>query len=192
MIEQQTLLTPGTDDELNWLAFQYVTEQLPENQREAFETVLADDLAACEAVAAMSELAIQLKQVSRRELSQPEKTPLGLSTRLGSWVAVGSTLVALGWIFMLLNTDNSETSPRIAVSEAVTDSEEAAGLIAGWTGDEEETVLIEENFLDVETLDLNDSSTPDIPGWMIAAVSLENTEEKIREIMDEPIETKEN
>ncbi|MDB4637764.1 MAG: hypothetical protein P8M30_00560 [Planctomycetaceae bacterium] len=192
MIEQQTLLTPGTDDELNWLAFQYVTEQLPENQREAFETVLADDLAACEAVAAMSELAIQLKQVSRRELSQPEKTPLGLSTRLGSWVAVGSTLVALGWIFMLLNTDNSETSPRIAVSEAVTDSEEAAGLIAGWTGDEEETVLIEENLLDVETLDLNDSSTPDIPGWMIAAVSLENTEEKIREIMDEPIETKEN
>lgn len=192
MIEQQTLLTPGTDDELNWLAFQYVTEQLPENQREAFETVLADDLAACEAVAAMSELAIQLKQASRFEVSRPAKTPLGLSARVGSWIAVGSTLVALGWIFMLLNTDNSETSPRITVSEAVSDSEEAAGLISGWTGDDEEIVLIEENLLDVETLDLNDSSTPDIPGWMIAAVSLENTEEKIREIMDEPIETKEN
>jgi len=189
MNQPQTLQPESTGSELDWLAFQYVTEQLPENQRDAFEGVLAGDLAACEAVAAMTVLALQLKQAATPEVSRPvRQTARSSSSRFGSWIAVGSTVVALGWLFMLMNGQDSNTQTSVGATQ----SEEAAGLIAGWAGSNQDEVLAEENLFDLETLDLNDESTPKIPGWMIAAVSLENAEEKMGYLMDEPVEMKEN
>jgi hypothetical protein len=179
------------DDELNWFAFQYVSGELPEAQSEAFEEVLADDLAACEAVAAMSEMALQLNDavtVEQSPVTRQSEFARPAQTSIRSWIAVGSTMIALGWLFMLLNSQDTNTQPNIGATQA----EDAAGLIAGWAGNDQEEALTDEILFDLETFDLNDESTPDIPGWMIVAVSLENAEEAMGDIMHEPVEMKEN
>jgi hypothetical protein len=45
------------DDELDWLAFRYVSRELTADEQAAFEARLARDVTACEAVAAAVELA---------------------------------------------------------------------------------------------------------------------------------------
>lgn len=186
----KTILSPGSDDERNWIAFQYVTGELSDAERDAFEERLLDDLAACEAVAAMSELCQQYQHATDVEpASSIHHTPTPtVFSRLRSWVAVASTLAAVVWLFVLL--DGTETPSVSSINP--TETEDAAGLIAGWANSEPEETLPEDSLYKLNEVDFNDGSAPEIPGWMIAAVSLENAEREMEEMMDEPVEMKEN
>ncbi|MBD3673534.1 MAG: hypothetical protein HUJ26_08405 [Planctomycetaceae bacterium] len=179
---------PGPDDELNWLAFQYVAGEMTEAENEAFEERLLDDLVACEAVAAMSGLYDQFQDAVA--LSSAANTPSVVTpiSGLRSWAAVGSTLAALAWLFALLTGTESDSVSSVVLNE----SEDVASLIAGWTGSDSEETLADDSTLNLNAFDLKDGTDPEIPGWMIAAVSLENASREMEEIIDEPLEMKEN
>jgi len=194
-------ITPEFDDELNWLAFRYVAGELTEEQTESFEARLADDLAACEAVAAMSELAVSAQSaaaVEKSERVRVAESPHKLRVRIRSWIAIGSTVVALGWLFLLSGnrSDRTEIGPAGPVTRS--DAQTAADLIARWSQSEESEFTSE--LPEIAPLDLNgagDSGRPDIPTWMIAAVSLENAASRSDDVPDmpsdrKPVETKEN
>ena len=80
---------------LEWLAFRYVTDELTELEREAFEVRLADDQAAREAVAAAVELTQAVvwveheSTVNARPVAAPTR-PQRERTRRGA--------IALGWM----------------------------------------------------------------------------------------------
>jgi hypothetical protein len=194
-------LTPGTDDELDWLAFRYVAGELSEEEVASFEARLADDVAACEAVAAMSELSIGTQVALLSEKLEPARRveyPGSLTVRIRSWIAVGSTAVALGWLFLLLGNRSDRATVETSASVAQTEAQSAADLIARWSRSEE--TEFSDELPDITPLELSaadNSERPDIPGWMIAAVSLESTESPPDDRPDmpsdmHPVETKEN
>ena len=185
--------SPDANDELNWLALQYVTGELSDAEQDEFEKRLLDNLAACEAVAAVSEICDQYPQAMQAADLQSETrvaTPIASGSRLKSWVAVLSTMAAVMWLFVLL--DGTKTDENDTLTRSQSETEDAAGLIAGWTESEQEVALDEDSLFNLNGLDLNDGSDPDIPAWMIAAVSLENAEREMEDMMNEPVEMKEN
>lgn len=195
-------LTPGSDDELNWLAFRYVAGEMTAEETESFEARLTDDLAACEAVVAMSELSLSAQVAIVTEIQEAAirvEDPRPVPARIRSWVAVGSTVVALGWLMLLLGNGNDQMkrgSPELAERGEL---QSAADLIARWSQADEEAVLSDE-FLEATSIEFSGADElerPYIPGWMIAAVSLENTEPPSDEMPEVPpngtsVEVKEN
>lgn len=194
--------TPELDDELNWLAFRYVSGEMTGDEIDSFEARLARDLAACEAVAEMSNLASCSQQALTAEISElafQVENPRSMSVRIRAWVAVGSTLAALGWLLMLLTGHNDRSI--VESPEAVTqnDAQAAADLIARWTQSDGESGFSDDlpEITPLELSGADDSEKPHIPGWMIAAVSLEKTAPPADDATDMPsqrnaIEVKEN
>lgn len=201
-MNQLPLSSSEINDELNWLAFRYVAEELTEAESYAFEARLRDDLAACEAVAAMSQVSGCVQLAAAAELSQPVRKvedPRSLPGRFRAWLAVGSTAVALGWLFLLLGNSNDRAdleSPDVTVNN---DSQSAADLIARWSQSDGASGFSDE-LLEITPLELSeadDSDRPQIPGWMIAAVSLEKVQSLTDDMTDMPsklnnAETKDN
>lgn len=192
---------PGSDDELNWLAFRYVAGELTEEETESFEARLADDLAACEAVASMTELSINTQTALVSDKLEPARRvedPRSLPVRLRSWLAVGSAIVALGWLFMLFGDGKHQDVAEFPGSSFSTELQSAADLIAHWSQSDDEVPFYDE-LLEIVPIELggDESETPDIPGWMIAAVTLENAGSPADDMPDlpsdrNPVETKEN
>lgn len=189
-----SLLTPGSDDELNWLAFRYVAGELTGEEAASFETRLANDLSVCEAVAAVSELTISTQATllsERLETARRTEDPRPWTARVRSWVAVGSTVLALGWLFLLLGDGSDRAARKTADSPTRNQSQSAADLIAHWSryGETE----FSDEFPEIAPTELTEPDDPDIPGWMIAAVSLENAETPADEMPDtNRVELKEN
>lgn len=69
-------MAPNVDDRLSWLAMQYVLGELSDADRDQFEIRLADDLAACEAVAQASRLQLALQAAIASSVAVQIRAPL--------------------------------------------------------------------------------------------------------------------
>lgn len=102
----QTTDDQRTTSDLDWLAFCYVANELSADERASFESRLADDQSACEAVARAVELvqAVALAETCERERPMPASiTRRTTWPRRLAWMSVGASAAlvlvaaALGW-----------------------------------------------------------------------------------------------
>jgi len=140
-----------------WLALQYVLDELGEMERAAVEQRLADDSALCQAVA---DAAILLDGTRAAMSSRPMRAPTAAPRRrLSAVIAVA--VAALCLVISVL--------PREERRHRKIDS--AARLVSFWRGHAGEGLATSE---EAESADDHlEWSNDQVPGWMIAAVSLE-------------------
>jgi len=167
--------TMSSCDDLNWQAQQYVLGEMSAEATAAFERRLADDEAACEAVVAASALVLAL-QVAGPDTMSPrapisehvsfiraasEQRP---TERRNPWMSVAALTMSLAAL-LCLGLVQVPTSTSTASRDAV----DAAALVSLWhTGmvDDAEDVDDSEDALDP-------AGSVAVPGWMLAAVSIE-------------------
>lgn len=162
-------------DDLNWQAQQYVLGEMSAEELAAFESRLANDEAACEAVVAASALVLALQaavpDTSVPRLVESEPVCLGsapserpLSERRNPWMSVAALTMSLAAL-LCLGLVQVPTGPSMASRDTV----DAAALVSLWhTGmvDDAEDVDDSEDALDP-------AGSVAVPGWMLAAVSIE-------------------
>jgi len=164
-------MSSENDDQLNWLAMQYVLGEMSESDSNAFEDRLADDLAACEAVARAS----RMRLVLRAALAEP-KTAVRVTQNVAassrrSWLVVGTTAVAvclfLGTTFLLLNGNNSKLA---RLSRANGSDGAVAELFSRWQAG---TTAAEMEPVDSDD-DLQEPlADVAVPEWLLAGLSIE-------------------
>lgn len=167
------------DGELNWLATRYVLGELSVAEHAAFESRLADDVAACEAVASASRLVLAGQRAmssgtvpastsSLEPAGRGRPTPAALTRSVrGAWsvVAVASAAIAVACLF-LVRSPREENSVVVDASKVVSPS--PAELVSLWRSGTD-SVVVEPEEIEIEPGD-DDMA---VPGWMLAAVSLE-------------------
>jgi hypothetical protein len=118
------------DNELHWLAFRYVASELAADEEAQFETRLADDQAAREAVECAFELQQALWVVAAESLPVSASGRAVVASRIYAWtgVAAACLLFALAWS---LWPAGEHASRQAENREGV--QEEAATLAIAWT-----------------------------------------------------------
>jgi len=173
------------DEQRDWLALQYVLGELSDADREAFEERLADDLAACESVAAASRLVLTVRAAASAK-GVPSVGPASTAdsrsqtkSAFSAWlsVVVASAAMALLCLFATQTPVNPPSNSDVASVDHA-----AAELVSLWRSG------MDADEGDVDDMDegLDSSSEDAVPGWMLAAVSLETpgidgTSEKVQE-----------
>jgi anti-sigma-K factor RskA len=173
------------DEQRDWLALQYVLGELSDADREAFEERLGDDLAACDAVAAASRLVLALRAAAPVPEVSPIEPAVATDSRhpkksaFSAWlsVVVASAAMAVLCLFATRTPVSRPTS-----SDVVSVDHTAVELVSLWRSG------MDADEGDVDDMDegLESSSEDAVPGWMLAAVSLETpgidgTSEKVQE-----------
>lgn len=152
-------MSSKVDENLNWLAMQYVLDELPVAEREAFESRLAEESAACEAVMAASRLMLTAQSMSK-ELNVGHPVSKSRRSSRAAWTAFAVACVAVTvlCLFPFVPADKVESVANLDPA--------AVELVSLWrTGDVPE--------VDSDEVDESDDDDVAVPGWMIAAVSLE-------------------
>jgi len=157
--------------ELDWLAFRYIANEMTAIEADSFESRLADDQAAREAVARAVELAqavacvptsIILFQATHRALANTSRPYFG--RRPLRWIAAAAAVV-LGVVGVQVFKGSSENSKLAKVWAKIRIGSEVLDL--------SEHDLIAES---EESLETSDELT--VPGWMIEAVGGGSDEDK--------------
>ncbi len=174
------------NDPLEWLAFQYISEELTDEEVLAFEDQLAEDQDAREAVARAVELTQTVSAVSKIDecrVGQPINTS-AIQKQARWWQRVALLATALAACFALVliyqatRPSDGENGPRFGLN----DRPISADLVSAWvsTGMEIESagdeVFARANDDEDELPDaaladeLNDVDVA-TPDWMVAAIS---------------------
>ncbi len=185
----QTTMKPEEYNELDWLAFQYLTDELSEDERQAFEARLADDQFAREALAKSVDLTQTL--AAAESFEQPKPAAREVERRAIRWQRVAwfsatmagclalalvyqlvihrsnATSVAQGWGTGAAKSDAEQLAllwvDQLSLAEPVEPNEQIVG--ASEIEGESET---DEPLEPVDTLGaIGEVETPD---WMLAAV----------------------
>ena len=182
-------------EELDWLAFRYLANELSEAEHEAFEDRLAEDQTAREAVARGVELtetlsaARELDEIVVRSAEAPAP-PAGRSAWSipAAWMSVGAAacllLVALWSMGTGTKPENSE--------KTVAANAKALELARAWSSARDEFAVHEGTFWDrdpvrsqpshvelptsPETTSDEDLDMDPMPSWMLSAVAAEAIE----------------
>ena len=170
---------PSDDDDLDWLAFCYVADELDAQSRAAFEQRLATDVLACEAVADAVQLSSLVYAAADSDFDGLAELPADPAehNRLAKWSPVPTLvfaasvmlcLIAAGWI--LTNSTGSQqalTQNTLDVNQLATTW--AEGLVDEDPGNDFESVILttgaESGFGgDVDDADIDD-------GWLLVALA---------------------
>ncbi len=174
------------DLDLDWLAMRYVLGEFSESDRDAFEVRMADDLAACEAVANAAQLRWRLQQA----IGAPESSPIthlhrnletsgrAVSGR-GSLLAVGTAITALACLFVgVVFWPQISLEPRLTrdtssfnSNDRDAEAESAMQLLSHWHSGQ---IELEPSENEDDTFELSDDVV--IPAWLIAGVSLDQSD----------------
>jgi anti-sigma factor RsiW len=198
------------DDDLGWLAYRYVTDELTEGEREAFELRLADDQAAREAIASAVELLASLRAAGSPPVRHPKTSsiPVHVPARRGAergqsagrlssrWRTVAARGGALAAAVIAASLALMTWGPWRPIADPAEGTDPSAGL-AGLLGSVWEAspatdveALPEESVVEpvAEESSINDASViaADItaPDWLLAALAVEPEDEGDEEFED--------
>lgn len=166
------------NEDVHWLAFQYIADELSDAGRTAFEDRLSDDQEAREAVAQAVELAAAVRLAEPADLVTRRE-----SHRKISWAtwAVGVASASLAILAFLHAFPVSQPDPRAEKTEI-----DAVQLAHAWSevreiangdlfGDEvlSEAIVAARELTDVESLAVPAPAelNADPPSWMVVALS---------------------
>ncbi|WP_298868293.1 hypothetical protein [uncultured Gimesia sp.] len=175
-------------DDLDWLAFQYISNELSEQESEAFEELLAQKQVAREALAGATKLVAGLKSI---ECVPTVQTPVLTSKqstfnaslespfRSQHWALVScAAVILLVTTFLLTKPGSRETSLAYTGPTEPT-QEDLEHVLDLWFEASEEsniTISLNSNSDSMDLIDqqnvLADNQTLEIPDWLYTAVSL--------------------
>jgi anti-sigma factor RsiW len=154
-------------NDVDWLAFCYVANELPADEREAFEGRLADDQAIREAVARAVELvqAVSLAETYERERPRPASIPRRTTwPRRLAWMSVGASaalvLVAAALQWQTISRSFAPPPPgRDRLAE-----------VWSQTRDEVRQIVQTEPMELPQVTEIDFSADESLPSWITAAV----------------------
>lgn len=182
------MFSANDPDNLDWIAFQYLSNELSETESGSFETLLAENQDAREALVAATQLIAGLKTldpapalsspaVASTQATSPTRTIL--SSRTQQWALVSCAAVLLIAVTFLLNrpetrdttfTKLAQTEPSQADLEHVLDlwseSAENGSITVAFNPGVEPTDLVDQPNV------LAENHSLEIPDWLYTAVSL--------------------
>ncbi len=173
--------------DLDWVAFCYVADELNSDDRAAFETRLETDLAACEALAR----AVQLTESAATALAGPTLGPgslpvVGRRVTVSRTRAVGVTVLVASILVLLVPVLQNQFVPvdPVAVNEPVEDVDAIVGL---WAGSQDLVADASEEVIETferkavpPTAAGSDASlstvasSVDVPDWLFVALQAES------------------
>jgi ferric-dicitrate binding protein FerR (iron transport regulator) len=164
-----------TRNDLAWLANCYVADELSTDEAAAFEARLANDEAACDAVARAMELNLAIAAAfdSQPATLVPQHSafsiqPSAPSRRTASTItALAATAVAAAVVALMVG--------RSPTANGVARKDGADRLVAAWASGE----AARNNAADDDTLELADDADLDPPDWMLAALTAADVNEKL-------------
>lgn len=173
-------MSSSVDEDLNWLATQYVLGELSASDRSSFEERIGQDMSACEAVLEASRMILVARaslesappaacsELEKVAIARPTETVIGRSPVAreikGAWLAVLLSSAAM----LMLSVLAVRTSSRPVLLQSAAQKASAVELVSLWrTGMKVDDVADDlDDQMDV-------ASDVVVPGWMLAAVSYE-------------------
>jgi len=160
-------MTHQPQEDLNWLAQQYVLGELDAEAHEAFEVRLAVDEKAAAAMASAVQVLAALKS---SPVPRIEHAPQNDAALTGWGLAVGilATAAALSAVWLIPSSRSGLTIPN-----------EAADLVAMWAETSADGLAAMEADQDYEP-----NASDEIPDWLLAAVTLEGDESTGNKVLE--------
>jgi len=175
-------------DDLDWFAFQYVANELSEQESEAFEELLAQKQEARDALAVATQLIAGLKSIE----SLPTVKALALMTKQASFeaspvssfrsqqwaLASCAAVILLVTTFLLTKPVSHETSTsQIVLTEpSQEDLEHVLDLWSESAEDSNDMISLNSSIDSIDLIDqqnvLAENQTLEIPEWLYTAISL--------------------
>jgi hypothetical protein len=178
---------------LEWQAFRYVAGEMSLEESTQFERLLADGLAACEAVTRVTELSLSVRTILENQSASPVRALPAQPSRAARWGATVAAFAALSLLIAIISAPNLSDSTedgKVSVADRDRERSQSEQILSHWmtpasnSGEdsiEELEPLAEEALL--VSFDL-EAEAAQIPDWMFDAVRLEPREPG-HEIMDE-------
>ncbi|MDF1746661.1 MAG: hypothetical protein P1V19_23400 [Gimesia sp.] len=175
-------------DDLDWLAFQYISNELSEQESEAFEELLTQKQEAREALAGATQLVAGLKSIECVPTVQTPASTSGKATfnaslnspfRSQQWALVSCAAVILLVTTFLLTKPVSREASLAYTAPTEPTQEDLEHVLDLWFEASEEnsfTISLNSNTDAIDLIDqqnvLADNQTLEIPDWLYTAVSL--------------------
>ena len=187
-----------TQDQLAWEAFQYISGDLTGGERETFESRLAADQSAREAVAAAVEMTQAVNLALEAELvtiPQPAMQARGNAWAPHSWIlsaamgAAACLLIMLG-VQQLQQSKNKADRSSPSVESATPEPIHDTALAARWSQiRQQDSELwgeeVDSDFTDgLADWELAEEAEDSAPDWMMAAVSAARQVQGMNDDMD--------
>ena len=170
--------------DLEWLAFQYVTNALSEQECLQFEALLAEEQSAREALAHATQLVAGLKSMEPQPVGQgivaSAVQPEAASTsRWAFWGLLTTAAAVLLLVPSLFKPIGTTDSPAIPTAQTAPSAEDAEHLLNLWSESSLENSVALTSNTNTETVEfseqqnvLADNQSLEVPDWLYTAVSL--------------------
>lgn len=182
-------MTDNQHDDLNWLAFRYIADEMSDDERSRFDARLADDLAAQQAVAQAVELtqaialseALEKPALSREPVATTSQSQTWL--RRAVWMAAGASaclalVVAFQAQFFPRGNDvPSADSQELAIAWGETLADWSTEVSANEAVIEEEEASLTQAITELVTQNEEEEDL-ETPSWMLIAVGAPTAEEE--------------
>ena len=177
-------LTPESDNpvdrDLNWIAFQYVTNELSADDSQKFESLLAENQSAREALAQATRLMEGLHAIESMPVTVTPRIQPVAHRRVLKWTVASCSVAVMLFLAISLLPESQTPETELVSQSTLTDAseEDLEHLLSLWSESAEENQLISQNTTteSVDGLDqqatLAESHSLDIPDWLYTAVAL--------------------
>lgn len=170
--------------DLEWLAFQYVANELSEQECLQFESLLAEKQSAREALVHATQLVAGLKSIAPQPAGQatvaaaqqPETTS---TTRWAFWGLLTTAAAVVLLVPSLFKSTGTTDTPTIPTAQTEPSTEDAEYLLSLWAESSQESNVALTSNMNTETVEfsdqqnvLADNQSLEVPDWLYTAVSL--------------------
>ena len=177
-------LNADQTSDLEWLAFQYVANELSEQECLQFEALLAEKQSAREALAHATQLVAGLKSIAAQSVAQETvaaaQQPVATSTtRWAFWGLLTTAAAVVLLVPSLFKSTGTTDTPTIPTAQTEPSTEDAEYLLSLWAESSQESNVALTSNMNTETVEfsdqqnvLADNQSLEVPDWLYTAVSL--------------------
>jgi len=177
-------LNANQTSDLEWLAFQYVANELSEQECLQFEALLAEKQSAREALAHATQLVAGLKSIAPQSVAQETvaaaQQPVATSTtRWAFWGLLTTAAAVVLLVPSLFKSTGTTDTPTIPTAQTEPSTEDAEYLLSLWAESSQESNVALTSNMNTETVEfsdqqnvLADNQSLEVPDWLYTAVSL--------------------
>lgn len=175
--------TSDLANNLEWLAFQYVSNELSDLEMQEFETLLAEQQSAREALVTATQLVDGLNAIESQPAVQPARgTPLqprSIAARRVLWGLLASVAAILLLVPALFKDSGTSAPSTVTTAQAEPSPEVAEHLLGLWSEAATDSSVAVSVTTGSDTLEfseqqnvLADNQSLEVPDWLYTAVSL--------------------
>ncbi len=170
--------------DLEWLAFQYVANELSEQECLQFESLLAEKQSAREALAHATQLVAGLKSIAPQSVTQEtvasaQQPVATFSTRWAFWGLLTTAAAVVLLVPSLFKSTGTTDTPTTSTAQTEPSTEDAEYLLSLWAESSQESNVALTSNMNTETVEfsdqqnvLADNQSLEVPDWLYTAVSL--------------------